>query len=239
MNVQSQASQFHIYTQAVKSPLSRADIACMRMHLRSVALNILLPSQIHSSIPPAMPCSIAMLKFYANSNRTYWQMSGLCTSSKLIPLETHAAGIWASSDSPLEISSGQLQGTALVPCTWNLLQAHKDQQHQYHAGAVSPVMPAAGVRASSKADLMACFRRPVRCLSCTSCSWATLAASSASCTSCIGRIPFPVMLPYILDSPGLSNSRAVKRMRAWFSTHLHHRWQLPDMRSGERQNSFI
>lgn len=46
----------------------------MRMHLRSVALNILLPSQIHSSIPPAMPCSIAMPKFYANSNRTYWQM---------------------------------------------------------------------------------------------------------------------------------------------------------------------
>ena len=99
MNVQSQASQFHIYTQAVKSPLSRADIDCMRMHLRSVALNILLSSQIHSSIPPAMPCSVAMLKFYANSNHTYWQMCGLCTSSKLIPLEMHAAGIWASSDS--------------------------------------------------------------------------------------------------------------------------------------------
>ena len=71
----------------------------MRMHLRSVTLNILLSSQIHSSIPPAMPCSIAMLNLYANSDHTYWQMSGLYTSSKLIPLEMHAAGIWASSDS--------------------------------------------------------------------------------------------------------------------------------------------
>ena len=71
----------------------------MRMQLRSIALNVLLSSQIHSSIPPAMPCSIATLKLYANSNHTYWQMCALCTSSELISLEMHAAGIWASSDS--------------------------------------------------------------------------------------------------------------------------------------------